>query len=233
MVGDQREVGVEQALQPRPLARADPARVGLPEQAVVDDQHLRARVGRPPEQLERRADAGRDPGHLVGAGHLQADRQGVRVGVGLQQSVCEGDDLVSAGHARTVPPKRVVPPPHPLRAGGRVRNASCGWRSACRSRAAWRGTCRRRPGRCAGRRSTRPTRRPAPADPGPDRPRGRDLRGRPAPVRHRGRRPAAVAAADDGVRRLLRPPRRDAARAGGRPRRLCDNPRSPGRGAAW
>ena len=52
------------------------------------------------------------------------------------------DDLVTEGHAPTVPSIRVVLPPHPLRYGG-----SCGtlliWRRGSRSTIAWRGTCAR------------------------------------------------------------------------------------------
>ena len=93
VVGEQRDVVIEQRPQPRLLAVAERRpRPRSVEQAVVDDHHLGAVGGRPLEQLQRRADAGGHVRHLLGAGHLHADRHPVRVAVDVEQLVQEGDD---------------------------------------------------------------------------------------------------------------------------------------------
>ena len=85
------------------LARADPARVAIPEEAVVDEHHLGACISGAAEELERRRDAGDHQGDLLGAGDLKAHREVVGIAAGRQQLIEECDDRVSVGHAATLP----------------------------------------------------------------------------------------------------------------------------------
>ena len=102
VVPGQRDVVVEQRLQPVAvlLAQRRP-RPGAEEQAVVDDQHVGPVLRGALEQLQRRADAGRDAAHLGRSRHLHPDRHPIGVGADVQQLVQEAHDLVAFGHRPT------------------------------------------------------------------------------------------------------------------------------------
>ena len=98
MVGEQRQVGAEERLQPAAQTAVDDERLVPPEEPVVDDDELRPGGRGPLEQLERAGDAAGDPRHVVGAGDLQPGHAELGVALDLEQLVREGDDLVPAGH---------------------------------------------------------------------------------------------------------------------------------------
>ena len=70
VVRDEAQVGVEEGAQALPHDLADATRILVPEEPVVDENHLRVRLGRALEQLPR----GRDPAdellHLRRPHHL-------------------------------------------------------------------------------------------------------------------------------------------------------------------
>jgi hypothetical protein len=79
VVGDEREVCVKERLEAPPHDCADHAGVLLPEETVVDDDHLRAGLGRPLEELTRGRHAAGDLANLGGSHDLEA--HGAVIGV--------------------------------------------------------------------------------------------------------------------------------------------------------
>ena len=102
--GGSRRASIRRRTAPRSRPRdprVDHARLVVPEQAVVDDHELRARLGRALEQLQRRRDGADDLRHLVGAGDLHALRARSRgTSAEVEQLGREGEDLVAARHPR-------------------------------------------------------------------------------------------------------------------------------------
>ncbi len=103
VIRGEREVGLEQDLQPALQLGVDRAEVRSPEDAVMHEQQLRALGRRELEQLEVRRDAGRDGLDLDRAGHLQTVRPVVVEARRLEQAVELGDDLAGEdGHRATI-----------------------------------------------------------------------------------------------------------------------------------
>ena len=97
VVRDQRQVRREQRLEPALQPPVDEQRLVAPEEAVVDEHELRARLAGPLEQLARARHAAGDLRHLVGADDLQAGTAVLRKGRDVEQFVGERDDVVSTG----------------------------------------------------------------------------------------------------------------------------------------
>ena len=100
MVGRERQVCIEQRLQPPSHAPVDRARLVLPQQAVVDEHELRAGCGRPLEELSRRRDGADELRNLIGSDDLHAHRPVVPERADVEELVGEGDDLVALRHGR-------------------------------------------------------------------------------------------------------------------------------------
>ena len=81
VVRRQRHVGVEERLEPAPDGVVDHARVSIPQQPVVDQEHLGAGACGALEELERGRDAAREAADLLGARDLQPHRAVVGEGV--------------------------------------------------------------------------------------------------------------------------------------------------------
>jgi hypothetical protein len=95
VVGGERQVGVEERAEPLTLDGADDSAVPVPEEAVVDEQELRAGGRRPLEELARGGDAA---GHLADprrAHDLHAHRPVVGERVEVEELAREGEDLVA------------------------------------------------------------------------------------------------------------------------------------------
>src|SRR6266508_5297817 len=84
VVRGQRQVGVEERLEPAAHAAIDRPGLVVPEQAVMDDDQLCAGRGGPLEELQRGGDGADDLRHLVGAGDLHPLRPVVREGVEVE-----------------------------------------------------------------------------------------------------------------------------------------------------
>jgi hypothetical protein len=80
VVRGQRQVGVEERLEPAPSSVIDHAGVSIPQQPVVDQEHLGAGACGAFEELERGRDAAREPAYFPGARDLQPHRPVVGVG---------------------------------------------------------------------------------------------------------------------------------------------------------
>ena len=102
VVGGERDVGREQALEPAPQVAADHARLVVPEHPVVHEQQLRALDRRAIEHLERGGDGAGHALDALGADHLQPIGRVVAVAVRLELGVEEGQDLVAAALTRAV-----------------------------------------------------------------------------------------------------------------------------------
>jgi hypothetical protein len=98
VVRHEAQVGVEEGAQSLAHDRPDPPLVLLPEEPVVDENHLRAPLGRALEQLARGRDAAGDPAHFRRADDLEPHRPVVGVGGEIEVLVRPGDDLVSVRH---------------------------------------------------------------------------------------------------------------------------------------
>ena len=103
VVGGERDLGVEERLEPAADPRVDHARLVVPEDAVVDDDELRARLGGELEQLERGRDRADDLGDLVGAFDLHSLRPVVGPVAEVEELGREGEDLVASATGGTLP----------------------------------------------------------------------------------------------------------------------------------
>ena len=100
VVGDEAQVCAKERLEPAAQTAVDDERLVTPEETVVDEHELRARLGRPLEQLQRGGDATRDLVDVRRADDLQPGTAEFGKPVDLQPFVRVGDDLVPAGHGR-------------------------------------------------------------------------------------------------------------------------------------
>ena len=103
VVGGERDLRVEERLEPAADARVDHARLVVPEHAVVDDDELCALLGGELEELERGRDRADDLGDLVGALDLHSLRAVVGPVAEVEELGREGEDLVASSHGRTLP----------------------------------------------------------------------------------------------------------------------------------
>ena len=98
VVCGERDVCVEERLQPALHPKIDHPWIGVPEEPVVDDEQLGIDRRSVLEQLAGCRNPARDLGHLVGADHLEPDRSVVRVRVDVEQLVGKGNDRVARCH---------------------------------------------------------------------------------------------------------------------------------------
>jgi len=97
VVGGQRGVAAKQHLEPRLQLGGDHRGSGAPDDAVMAEDEVGARILRPLEQIPVRRDARDHEAHVASPRHLEAVRSVVLEGPALQQVVEVGDDGIAVG----------------------------------------------------------------------------------------------------------------------------------------
>jgi hypothetical protein len=101
VVGEQVDAAVDQAGHPLEQPAGQPPVLAAPEQAVVDDQRIGARLGRGLDQREAGGDAADDPPHLRTALDLQAVRTIILETIHGEPVTQVGVEFLSMDHVGT------------------------------------------------------------------------------------------------------------------------------------